>query len=330
MSTYVIAEMACSHEGDPALAQRIIEGAGEAGANAIQFQILDRAAAMVPWHHDFELLGELELSPGDWQALSSDSRTRYPEMDIIACVSEPGSVDLAESLGADAYKLHASDLSNPTLIEYVAKTGRRVDLCVGAATLVEIAEAIECIRMCSNSEIWLMYGFQAFPTPVDQIHLGYMEKLARLFELPIAYQDHSDAETDAAFWLPAAALGMGVGILEKHITHDRSLQGIDHEAALNHAEFRRFVEMVRTIESATGISVPRPFSEDEIRYRNYARKSAVAARDLPAGVRVTRDDLAFMRAGSLGIPPDRSRDLIGKRTRSSIAQYSLIREEDVE
>jgi hypothetical protein len=35
---YLIAEMACSHEGDPALARVIIDGAGRAGADAIQFQ----------------------------------------------------------------------------------------------------------------------------------------------------------------------------------------------------------------------------------------------------------------------------------------------------
>ena len=39
-STYIIAEMACSHEGDPALARKIIDAAGGAGADAIQFQIL--------------------------------------------------------------------------------------------------------------------------------------------------------------------------------------------------------------------------------------------------------------------------------------------------
>ena len=36
--TYIIAEMACSHEGDPALARKIIDGAGQAGADSIQSQ----------------------------------------------------------------------------------------------------------------------------------------------------------------------------------------------------------------------------------------------------------------------------------------------------
>jgi len=157
-----------------------------------------------------------------------------------------------------------------------------------------------------------------------------MMKLKQLFELPIGYQDHSDAETEAAFWLPAAALGMGVDILEKHITHDRSLKGIDYEAALNPDEFARFVQMVRTIEGAMGISIPKPFSKEELKYRKYAKKSLVASRDLPAGSVISDEDLTFMRAAEMGLPPDQSTRLIGKQTRRFIARYHLVREEDVE
>lgn len=157
-----------------------------------------------------------------------------------------------------------------------------------------------------------------------------MTKLKDLFELPIGYQDHSDADTEAAFWLPAAAVGMGVNILEKHITHDRSLRGTDHEAALNPDEFSRFVQMVRTIEGAMEGSIPRAFSEDEIKYRRYAKKSLVASRDLAIGEVISEDALRFMRADDLGLPPDQAWRVIGKSTRRPIAKYHLIREEDVE
>src|SRR5205823_1969384 len=109
--------------------------------------------------------------------------------------------------------------------------------------------------------VWLLYGYQNVPTRVDDVHLSYMMKLKQLFELPVGYQDHSDGGGDEAFWLPAAAVGMGVEVLEKHITHDRSLKGTDHEAALNPNEFARFVRMVRQVEQARGLAVPHGFSE---------------------------------------------------------------------
>ena len=327
--TYLIAEMACSHEGDPALARKIIDGAGQAGADAIQFQIFSLADIVVPYHPDYEKLTKLELSRQEWADLAGYVRDRYPETQIIACVGERSSVDFAESISLDAYKLHSADLSNPYLVKYVAGTGKRIDLSVGASTLDEIQTAIEWIRSTSDSEIWLMYGYQNFPTPTDEVHLRYMMKLKQLFELPIGYQDHSDADTEAAFWLPAAALGMGVDILEKHITHDRSFKGIDHEAALNPDEFARFVQMVRTVEGAMGISTPKSFSAEELKYRKYAKKSLVASRDLPAGTVISDQDLTFMRADDLGLPPDQSWRLVGRTTQRPIARYHLVREDDV-
>jgi len=327
---HIIAEMACSHDGDPTLARKIIDGAGQAGADAIQFQVWKLAEMMVPHHRDFEKVSQIELSREEWTDLSNYVREHYPAMEIIACVYECSSVDFCEEIEVDAYKLHSADLSNPYLVRYVAQTGKRIDLSVGASTLDEIQKAISWINQTSDSPIWLMYGYQNFPTRTDEVNLSYMMKLKHLFELPLGYQDHSDADTEAAFWLPAAAMGMGVDVLEKHITHDRSLKGIDHEAALNPDEFANFVHMVRTLEGAMGISTPRPFSQEEQKYRKYSKKSLVAARDLQAGTIITEDDLTFMRAEDLGLPPDQSHHLIGRRTKQSIEQYHLVREEDVE
>jgi sialic acid synthase SpsE len=332
MQTHIIAEMACSHEGDPTLARKIIDAAGDAGADSIQFQIWALKETVVPHHPDYQMLTRIELSRDAWRDLANYARGRYPTMQIIACVYERSSVDFAEEIAVDAYKIHSADLSNPVLVNYVAQTNRRIDLSVGASTTGEIQSALEWIatgRGKEASETWLMYGYQGFPTPTHAINLSYMMKLKQLFELPIGYQDHSDANLPAAFWLPAAALGMGVDVLEKHITHDRSYKGIDHEAALNPDEFRKFVEMVREIEVAKGYSAPRAFSAEEIKYRKYSKKSLVASRNLAEGQVIASEDLIFMRADSLGVPPDQAERLVNRKTRRAIPAYHLVTEDDL-
>lgn len=324
--THIIAEMACSHEGDPALARKIIDGAGHAGADSIQFQIWALKETVVPHHPDYQMLTRIELSRDAWSDLANYVREKFPAMQIIACVYERSSVDFAEGIAVDAYKIHSADLSNPVLINHVAQTNKRIDLSVGASTTGEILSALEWI---GGRDTWLMYGYQGFPTPTDAINLNYMVKLKQLFELPIGYQDHSDANLPAAFWLPAAALGMGVDVLEKHITHDRSYKGIDHEAALNPDEFGRFVEMVREIEAARGHSTPRPFSPEEVKYRKYSKKSLVASRDLAEGHTIAADDLLFMRADSLGLTPDQAERLVNRKVRRPIAAYHLVTEDDL-
>jgi len=328
--TYIIAEMACSHDGDPALAQKIIAGAAEAGADAVQFQIWKAEDMVVPSHPDLPLLQGIELSAEDWTGLAAEVRSKAPEMEIIACVYERGIVDFCESIKVDAYKLHTSDLANPYLVKHVAATGKRIDLSVGASTIEEIRTAVQWIRETSDSEIWMMYGYQNFPTPTDAIHLNYMTALRDLFQVPIGYQDHTGGDLEGAFWLPATAVGMGVDVLEKHITHDRSKKGVDYQAALNPDEFVRFVKMVREIEAAKGSAVPRPFSVEELTYRKYSKKSSVAARDLPAGTQISERDIVFMRAKELGLPPDQVGRLLGKVTCRDLSAFDLLSEDDVQ
>jgi sialic acid synthase SpsE len=331
--THIIAEMACSHEGDERLAHQIIDAAGAAGADSIQFQVWSLPEMVVPHHADYPLLQRLELARQTWKELADYVRQRFPQMQIIACVYEASSVAFCEQLPVDAYKIHSADLSNPQLLSCVAATGRRIDLSVGASTLDEIRSALVAIEAGrtdrDSHNVWLMYGYQNFPTPIDAINLDFLMKLRRLFELPVGYQDHSDANAGAAFWLPAAAVGMGVDIIEKHLTHDRSFKGVDHEAALNPDEFVRFVEMIREIDAAKGVATPRDFSPEEIRYRKYSKKSLVAARELEAGSEIHAEDLMVRRAATLGLPPDQLPQLLGKKTRHTIPVYEIVTEEDV-
>lgn len=327
--TYIVAEMACSHEGSPEHAKTIIDGAAAAGADAVQFQMWLLDDMVTPDHPDIELLTRLEMSRDTWRSLVEYVRANHPGLEIIACVYEEKTVDFATEVRVDAFKLHTSDLSNQRLVVKAASTGLPVHLSVGASTLGEIQDALEWIRTTGNAEITLMYGYQSFPTDPGNVHLSYLKTLKELFQLPVGYQDHTDAEELGAFTLPAAALGLGVDILEKHITHDRSFKGVDHEAALNPDEFRDFVAMTRELDRAMGEQVPRPFTEDELQYRVYSKKSIVAAKPIARGQVVSEECVTFRRAASLGLPPTFADKLIGKTATRDIGCMENIYEDDV-
>ena len=328
--TYVIAEMACSHDGSVDLARTIIDGAGRAGADAVQLQVWRADNVMVPHHPAMPTVRSLELSAETWRRVAAYVRSRHPAMQLIGCVYDTEATELCLEMGIDAFKIHSADLSNPTFIKAVAETRKRIDLSVGASTIDEIRQAVAWIRETSDSEIWLMYGYQMFPTPTDGIHLRFMRTLADTFGLRVGYQDHTDPESAAAFWLPAAAVGLGVDVIEKHITHDRSKKGVDHEAALNPDEFAQFVEMIRMIDVAMGSADPRPFSDEEQKYRKYAKKSLVASREVLGGDVLSASDLRPLRAPELGLPPDQAHRIVGRRLVRNINAFQLVTEEDVE
>ncbi|PPR77422.1 MAG: N,N'-diacetyllegionaminic acid synthase, partial [Alphaproteobacteria bacterium MarineAlpha2_Bin1] len=301
---YIIAEMACSHEGDISLAKKIIDSAGIAKANAIQFQIWTAEDIMVSHSPDFKKLKKIELNREDWTNLYNYTREKWPKLSLIACVYDEESIKFSENLGVDAYKIHASDITNPKILSSVASTNKRIDLSIGASTISEIDSAIKIIRFTSNSSIWLMYGYQLFPTPAKNLNLEYMNKISNLYGLTVGYQDHCDANKMEAFWLPAAVYGMGINVIEKHLTHDRSLKGLDHESALNPSEFKDFVDMIHTIDLSRGSGFPRKLNEDEENYRKYSRKSLVAKHDLIKGKKIDHSDLMALRGPKLGISPD--------------------------
>jgi len=327
LPTFVIAEMACSHEGDINLARKIIDGAANAKADAVQLQIWSLAHMMSPQRKEYGLLQKIEFSQDEWRDLVNYSREKYPQMQVYVCVYEHSTIEFIDSLGIDGFKLNSSDLSNPLVLEKVAKTGKPIDLSVGASSIAEIQIAVDKIKSISNSSITLMYGHQSFPTKPENVHMSYMEKLANLFELPIGYQDHCDADQESAFWLPAASMGMGVSVLEKHITHDRSKKGIDYESALNPDEFVKFVDMVRCIDNAKGITTPRSFTDDEIKYREFQKKSIVAARDISIGSVLKESDIVFMRAETLGYSPAQIDVVVGRVLTKDINAFDTITED---
>src|SRR5258707_10282295 len=104
-AAYVIAEMACSHEGDPALARTIIDAAGHAGADAVQFQIWLAKDIMVPHHAAFGQLCRLELSRERWRELADHARARHPSRQIIACLYDNHNADFAPPPPVHPYKL---------------------------------------------------------------------------------------------------------------------------------------------------------------------------------------------------------------------------------
>ena len=205
--TYIIAEMACSHDGSLDNAKSIIDAAASAGADAIQLQIWEHQNLVVPTHKDLAILKSVELTKFEWRELVNYTRRVSPNLDIIACVYDNYAADFAVELNMDAYKIHTADLSNFELLRKISSFGRRIDLSVGSSTYDEIAAALDFINKSSPVEIWLMYGKQLFPTDPTDADINQAVNLGRAFNLTVGYQDHTNADSEEALLIPILALG---------------------------------------------------------------------------------------------------------------------------
>ena len=329
---FVIAEAGVNHDGQLELARQLVDAAVSAGADAVKFQTFDpdqlataeapKAAYQVRAGSDFEsqleMLRKLTLSKDDHEALAG-----YCESRRILFLSTPfddGSADLLYAMGLAAFKISSGDLTNLPFLERVAGFGRPVLLSTGMATESEVADAVTAIGRTGNTELALLHCVSNYPARPADVNLRAMDTLAKRFSVPVGFSDHTMG-LDVAL----AAVALGACVLEKHLTLDRRRPGPDHQASLEPHEFAQLMLGVRHIEAAMGHGRKEP-AASELEVARVARKSVVAAQDLPAGTVLTDALLAVRRPGT-GLPPSQRRALIGRRTARAIAAGALLAED---
>ena len=322
--TFIIAEMAWSHDGSVEKAKDIIKGTADAGADAISVHITSMANYMTKDYgraaeHTisagkrkediYTYLDRLNLKKSDWQKLFSYAKSLG--LAICAMPNDIQSLKLCRELDPDAYVIAAACFVEENIVAEIAGQKKPVILRIGGATLGEIEKVINLIREQGTEEIILLHGIQLYPTRVEDTQLKLIPSLKSIFRLPAGLADHMDGETELAMIIPLVALAFGANVIEKHITHNRELKGEDYISALNPAQFKKLVTNIREIEKSFGSPSFRALSAGEIRYRQVSRKRTVAARFIKQGKKITGDDIVFKRANE-GIYPDEGKFIIGR------------------
>jgi N-acetylneuraminate synthase len=323
---YVIAEAGVNHNGDVRLAKQLIDAAKAARADAVKFQtfktekILTRTAAMAEYQKEnlgaedtqFQMIKALELSFEHFAELKT-----YAESIGIDFLSTPDDDDslnfLADDLDLPWLKIGSGEVTNLPFLRSIAAKQKPMILSTGMSTMGEVERAVRTIRAISSCELLLLHCTTNYPCPPEEVNLLAMQTLQRAFNVRVGYSDHTVGSE-----IPVAAVALGAEFIEKHLTLDKNMEGPDHRASLDPAEFGEMVRQIRAIEVAlgTGVKWPNP-SEEKI--KKLVRRRVVAAEDLAAGTVIEWRHLAFKRANE-GIYVDQADILIGSRTKTPIAE----------
>ena len=331
---FIIAEAGVNHNGELKLARQLVDTAVEAGADAVKFQtfqarrlVTEKAPkadyqlrATDSSESQFEMLSRLELSHEDHHDLKE-----YCQRRGILFLSTPFdelSADFLEQLGVPAFKMGSGELTNLPFLLHVARKSKPMIVSTGMASLGEVESAVEAIHSQGNLDLILLHCVSNYPADPADINLRAMDTLRCAFDLPVGYSDHTQG-----IEIPLAAAALGACVIEKHITLDRHLPGPDQAVSLEPDELKTLVRGIRLVESALGDGRKRP-AASEADTASVARKSLVAAIDIPAGTALTGEMIAIKRPGN-GLPPALRSSLIGRRTRNAIPAGALIRLEDL-
>jgi N-acetylneuraminate synthase len=326
----IIAEAGVNHGGSMELAKRLIDEACEGGAHAVKFQSY-KAATLASkdspayWDTDKEpTTSQYEL----FRRYDAFWKTEFEELKThcdaagIAFMSTPFDVESANFLNdlMEVVKISSSDITNKPFIRHLCSFGKPIILSTGASYPHEIMEAVSWIE-AAGTPLALLHCVLNYPTPDERAALGMISALRALFpHLVIGYSDHT-LPGDMRV-LETAAL-LGARILEKHFTHDKNLPGNDHYHAMDKRDLRRFVQSMERIRALAGAAVLTSLPSEEPA-RRHARRSLVAARNIPAGKIIDAEDLTWKRPAH-GISPRDYDTALGMRARTDIAEDSVLR-----
>lgn len=326
---FVIAEAGVNHDGDLAQARQLIAAAAASGAEAVKFQtfVADRlATAQAPMaryqkaaigdnQSQLEMLRRLELSTSDHRQIIAMCRDQG--IMFLSSPFDAASADLLEALDVPAFKIASGEITNLPLLAHIAAKRRPIILSTGMSTLADVQLALDTIYGAGHDAVALLHCVSRYPALPHEVNLRAMRTLADRFQVPVGYSDHSREGAVAA-----GAVALGASILEKHITTDCRRTGPDHSASIEPDAFAQMVRDVRIVEAALGSGQKEPVAS-EAEVAAVARRSLVAAKDIPEGAVLTDDLLECLRPGT-GLPPSRRVDLVGKIARQPIAKGTML------
>ena len=326
---FIIAEAGVNHNGDLELARQLVDAAERAGADAVTFQTFKAERLVTPSapkavyqiettgtaESQLEMIRRLELSPEAHRVLM-----RYCEDKGILFMSSPFdelSADLLAELNVAVFKIPSGEITNIPFLSHVARKGKPMIISTGMSYLSEVEAAVRTVEKVQNRDYVLLQCTTDYPADPADANLTAMGTMARAFGALVGYSDHT-----LGIEVPLAAVALGACVIEKHLTIDLTLPGPDHRASLEPEEFSSMVRGIRTVEAALGHGRKEP-AASEADTAAVARKSLVAAKDIPAGAVLTEDLIAVKRPGT-GLPPAMAEHLLGCTVVADVPVGSLI------
>ncbi len=328
---FVIAEAGVNHNGQLGLAEKLIDVAVEAGADAVKFQTFTAAKCISRFaikadyqrkqteesESQLEMVKKLELDEKSHYHLLEYAKKK--EIEFLSTPFDDSAIDLLLSLGLKTFKIPSGEITNLPYLRRVGSLSKDIILSTGMAHLEEIKTAIQilCEAGTERNRITVLHCNTEYPTPMSDVNLNAMCTIRDQLKVKVGYSDHT-----MGIEIPIAAVALGAVVIEKHFTLDRQMPGPDHKASLEPYELKQMVQAIRNIEIALGTGVKVP-SISEKKNIAIARRSIVASRFIRKGEVFSVENLAVKRPGS-GISPMKWDELLGQRSKRDFQEDELI------
>jgi N-acetylneuraminate synthase/sialic acid synthase len=184
-------------------------------------------------------------------------------------------------------------------------------LSTGGGTMEDVHRAYDAI-MPLNQQLCLLQCTAGYPAAFDELNLRVITSFRERFsDTIIGLSSH-----DNGIAMAVAGYMLGARVIEKHFTLNHTWKGTDHAFSLEPIGFKKMVRDLRRTRVAMGDGVKKVY-QTEVNPIIKMGKKLVAARDLPAGHALRREDITIKSPGD-GLPPYELDKVIGRVTRNAL------------
>lgn len=329
---YIIAEIGINHNGKISIAKKLIDIASECGANAVKFQKRDlesiyRKEILENPNLDsqgteilIDVLKEVEFNREQYAELikyCSDKKITF-----LCTPWDIESVNFLKNFNISGYKISSADMTNLPLIKSVIETKKPIIISTGMSTLEEIEKTINFIKKF-NSKFAILHCNSTYPAPIETLNLKMIQFLKDKFSVNVGYSGH-----ETSIFPTIAAANSGAVIVERHITLDKKMEGLDHAASLEPNEFRELVKGIRESEIARGKPEKR-MTRGEILQREVLGKSLVSSKLIEIDDIFSEKNIEI-KSPARGLSPQYYFELLGKKSKRKIEKGEYILEIDLD
>lgn len=328
---FIIAEAGVNHNGSLTLAKQLVDVASVCGADAVKFQtftaekLVSKYASKADYQKQttnisesqFDMIKKLELDIEAHKELIAYCKTK--NIMFLSTPFDNDSIDLLNDLCLQIFKIPSGEITNLPYLRHIGKLGKKIILSTGMSDIGEIEDALDVLIEAGTKKenITVLHANTEYPTPMEDVNLKAMVTIGNTYDIAYGYSDHT-----LGIEVPIAAVAMGAGVIEKHFTLDKTMQGPDHKASLEPDELKAMIKAIRNIELALGSSIKKP-SNSESKNKNIARKSIVASCTIKKGELLTEQNLSVKRPGD-GINPMRWDEIVGTFSTKDYLEDELI------
>ena len=231
----IFGEIGINHNGDIAIAKKLIDICADLKIEAVKFQKRDIYKV-----YDKDLLASPRTSP--WGNTQEDQKkglefdqTEYEEIDKyckdkkikwFASAWDLNSLKFLDQFNCEYNKIASAMITSNKFLNEVAQRKKFTFISTGMSDLETIDNAVNIFKK-NNCKFELMYCVSVYPCKPELIDLNCIKSLKDRYNCDVGYSGHENGIA-----ISLAAVGMGITSLERHITLDRTMYGSDQAASM--------------------------------------------------------------------------------------------------